>query len=305
MKTFKFLDLKFATVMSLLFVTLTGGCPPTDGSGDPDDPDSTSRVWVEPDAGDYENFDADTTATSDLGGVGLRNGEAGGTEVVGASGSLNHLTGGFSYNDGNYTFSSASGFSSGTATDGASGTVNDTSGNYAGIYDYVVPVTVSYTSGGSNYTSSGFIGVATAAENIPVSGTATYFGDATGTAISGDDFYELTNGNSQVAVNFATENVNVLLNSFTVTDGEDPATFTGLDSVNITGMTISGNTFTGGSLSTTYLGSASTPIGDDVVTNARGVFFGWDYTNDIPAEVAGVSVSEGDNGQLVFTFIAD
>lgn len=283
-------------VTSIIALALLGGCGESGGTA----------PWVAPAADYYQTLDSTTTTSNDFGGVGIQTNNANSNiAVTSASGSIQHNTGALNYNDGAYNLVDADGFSGGVASDGASGTLSQTTGQYAGVYQYVMPVTFSYTVGGVAYTTQGFAGIATEAAHVPVSGSATYAGEATGNIAATSGFYDLTGGISAISVDFSAGTAGVTLNGFTATDALGAPTTAPLDTVQITGMTIAGNTFTGGALTTLLSGATVDISGTNTTLNSQGMFFGWDSATNTPAEVAGVSAVVGDDGILLFSFIAN
>ena len=145
----------------------------------------------------------------------------------------------------------------------------------------------------------------TSASHIPISGNANYTGEAVGLAVAGDaGLFELV-GVSSIAVDFGAGDIDVTLDGFTATDANGGATTAPFDTVVITGMTIAGNTFTGGDLVTLLSGEQITVIGATASYGSEGAFFGWDDAGAIPDEVAGVSVTIGSDGFLLFSFVGD
>lgn len=268
--------------------------------------DSSTPAWTAPPAGYYQTLDSTAAQSNDLGGVGIRSNDANGNlEVVEASGSLRHDTGALNYNDGTYNLIDPDGIGGGIASDGAGGTLSEATGLYAGTYEYVMPVTFSYFASGVAYTTQGFAGLTTEAAHIPISGSATYNGEATGNVITTSGFYDLASGVSAISVDFGAGTADVTLNGFTATDALGAATTAPLDTVLITGMSINGSTFTDGAL-VTLLSSATVNLtGANTTISSEGMFFGWDSIANIPAELAGVSVAVGDDGIMLFSFIAN
>lgn len=281
------LNLRLAALMSLLAITLSGGCGGSDTAVDP---------WVAPPADYYKPLGDNTSTTkSTFGGVGIRDSE----EVVQASGTLVHNTGALTFDDGLYNLEALAGFDDSGVASGADGSLLDRSSAYAGTYEYVMPVEFIYEVSGINYTTQGFAGIMTDAAHVPVSGSATYTGDAAGQLIS-DDPFSFGDWISTIIVDFGAGSANVTLESGLGASATDP-----IDTVQITGMTVAGNTFTGGELATLFEGVTVTPIGAITYTDSLGMFFGWDNANLIPDEVGGVSLVVGDGGRMLFLFVGD
>ena len=292
------LTTRLAPASSILALTVLAGCGGDGGGG--------STTWVAPAAGYYQPLDSTSATSNDFGGVGTQTNDANSTiAVTTASGTITHDTGALNYNDGAYNLVDPDGFSGNLATDGAGGTLSKTTGQYAGTYQYVMPVTFSYTVSGVAYTTQGFAGISTEAAHVPVSGAATYNGEATGTIAATSGFYELAGGISAISVDFGAGTAGVTLNGFSATDAAGAPATASLDTVQITGMTIAGNTFTGGTLATLLSGVPVDITGTNTTVNSQGMFFGWDSATDIPDEVGGVSVAVGDDGILLFSFVAN
>lgn len=289
-------NLRWTFAVSAPLLALLGGCG---GESDP---------WAAPllpASETYQTLDSTEASTSTFAGVGLRSNNGNSNiEVAEATGILEHSTGRLRYGDSNYTLADGTGFSAGVASD-AGGSLVERTDVYAGTYEYVMPVTFSYVAAGVAYTTTGFAGITTNAADVPVSGSATYNGDAVGSVVTTSDYFDLASGISTIVVNFGASEVDVTLNGFTATDALGAAATASLDTIQITGMTIAGNTFTGGTLET-LLNSATVDItGTNTSTSSEGMFFGWDDAGAVPDEVAGVSVTVGDDGILQFFFVGD
>lgn len=283
--------LRLAAVMSVLALTLSGGCGgPSATNVDP---------WVAPPVDYYKLLSDDTSdATSIFDGVGIRDTN----EVLQASGTFEHNTGALTYTDGTHPLNSPTGFSDGTTAFGDTGdSLENRSAELAGTYEYVMFVDFIYPTNADSVITTGFAGITTDAVHVPVSGSAIYIGDASGIINSGDPF-NFTDWVSTTLVNFGAGSVNVTLNPM---DGL--ATNGSFDTVQITGMTIDGNTFTGGELETLIKGDTVNPIGTITSTDSLGMFFGWDSDggSPIPDEVGGVSVIAGSTGEMLFLFVGD
>jgi len=283
-------------VSSLFTLALLGAC------GD----SGSTTPWVAPAADYYQPLSSTAATSNDFGGVGTQTNNANSSiSVTTSSGTIQHDTGALNYNDGSYNLVDADGFSGGVASDGVGGTLSQTTGQYTGVYQYVMPVTFSYTVAGVAYTTQGFAGIATEAAHVPVSGSATYAGEATGSIAATSGFYDLSGGVSAISVDFGAGTAGVTLNGFTATDALGASATAPLDTVQITGMTIAGNSFTGGALTTLLSGATVDISGANTTINSQGMFFGWDSTTNTPAEVAGVTAIVGDDGILLFSYIAN
>lgn len=96
------------------------------------------------------------------------------------------------------------------------------------------------------------------------------------------------------------------MTDFTVTDQATGNAVTGpVDTISVTGMTISGNGFSGGTVATTNDGTAVNITGANTTTTAQGAFFGYDTAASAPDEVGGLVLQQGDDGILAGGFVAD
>ena len=163
---------------------------------------------------------------------------------------------------------------------------------------FIVPPGYSYLAlAGWHYVSttgffggqSGFLGVGTAAADIPGSGSATYTGTASGTGPNGT----WTNAPGTISANFGA--------------GTVAATATGVvggvtSTVAVNGMTISGTGFGGGTATTTVNGVA----GNYATTlNTGGQFYGYDTGLNGPDEVGLLISGSGTDGGVQLTMTAD
>lgn len=167
------------------------------------------------------------------------------------------------------------------------------------------------TNGGQAATE-GIIGRFTSdARMAQASGTATYIGSSTaeirGESVFGSRF-ELDDGDTRVVVDFTGRTVSTTLD-FTRTPlpGNTP-----IDTVRIDGMQISGNRFSGGTLTATKGGTVDpgfTASGSSL--NSSGVFAGWNDSTgavrdrNLPAEVGGAFVATPGFRTLVGRYMAD
>lgn len=258
-----------------------------------------------PNPPNYETLASNAAQSSTVGIVGLEsNNSTSAIVVTQATGTLDHATGHLTVTSANFTFASdANGFQNpGTTTDGNgnSVTVGGASG-FSGSYDYVVPFNANYTVSGTSYDLAGMVGGATDASDLASSGTASYNGEAVAGVIDGNGATTLSDGTSLVTVDFTTQTVNVVLNGFS-TSYNGTGTPSGLTEIQITGMTISGNSFSGGNV--TYIGDPN-PTGAGSSFNAAGQFYGYDASISAPDEVAGVLLQTGADGTVTASFIAD
>jgi hypothetical protein len=81
----------------------------------------------------------------------------------------------------------------------------------------------------------------------------------------------------------------------------DPVPF---DTISVSGMSISGNRFDGGTLNLSSVGTSVAGLGADTKSAATGAFFGSVNGAGIPAEAGGQVYARGAGGALISTFIA-
>lgn len=151
---------------------------------------------------------------------------------------------------------------------------------------------------GAAFFVEGVFGVATLSNEMPVSGSAVMTGSGTmtiGTNLIGNTRF----GTSQVTADFTNGLVNITYNT-------DPM-FANLevDGVSAVGMTITDNSFSGGTLSMTKDGSdvTETALGALEGQDAAGLFFG-PAAGGLPEEVGGVVEFVGDGKSLRLIFAA-
>ncbi len=152
----------------------------------------------------------------------------------------------------------------------------------------------------------GVVGIATLPENMPIDGSATFNGGAAGFVIVGDTGIDLSNGTSTVIVEFEDGSVSAEMGDFQVTSQLTGDLRDGLfDSMTLSGATLAGAGFTGGVLETSGGDSVDDIIGGNARLLSQGQFFGTDIETGLPAEVGGLVLTEGDDGKIFGTFIAN
>jgi hypothetical protein len=138
------------------------------------------------------------------------------------------------------------------------------------------------------------IGVATATADVPTSGMAAYSGEFRGQLVqSGSPTATPLNWTADIQAGFSG-------------GGDLDMTFAGsgssvIDEIRIENATISGNTFSGGTMSTSLNGVENNVTGTSVDLN--GAFFGYDNVLTIPAEVGGVMASSDSDTTISGAFI--
>lgn len=257
----------------------------------------------------YETLNSTAAKTSTLAGTAIQsNNTTGAVTRVDTTGSLTHDTGAMTVNDGTYTLTDADGFDgAGVLNDGAGGTLtSDGTQGFSGTYDYVAAYEQNYTSGGTGYSSVGIGGVATSAGDVPTAGSATYTGEAAGQIVTATTGTDLNSGTSTVTADFANGTVDVTMTGFSaVNQATGAATVAPIDTITATGMTIAGNAFSGGTITTSNGGAAVDVTGASTTKSAGGNFFGYDATISAPDETGGVILLQGLGGTVAAGFIAD
>ncbi len=165
-----------------------------------------------------------------------------------------------------------------------------------------------YSSGGEIYVQDGVLGRFTSDANMALaSGQATYTGQSTAEVLarprSGSNF-DLLQGDTVATVDFDAKTVEILLSNFRPSPD---ATF---DAVRVSGMTISGNRFGGGTFTAL---AGGTPTGDFSGGDfqSSGVFAGWNDSNgtaaggDTPAELGGAFLASTTDGIAAGRYVAD
>jgi len=144
----------------------------------------------------------------------------------------------------------------------------------------------------------GIYGFATAAADIPTTGTVTFRGSH-GTDHPLMGIY----GRSEIIADFENASVDVVLRSDNVLSSSPFVTVAPYSTLEVQGMTIAGNVFSGGVVKA-FDGLGEIDISDIAGTEqlAQGTFFGYDETLDVPAEAGGVLRVEGPSGSITSLF---
>jgi hypothetical protein len=242
-----------------------------------------------PRTAEVEPLASTENVTSTLGGVALQsNGSTGVLSVLTTEGTLMHESGAVTLNDGTYTLSDADGVDDdGLFTDGTS-TVSTESVAFTGDYDFTQAYEQTYTADGIAYDSTGITGVVIDARDMPSTGNATFTGEAIGSVNVAADGFDLTAGTSTLTATFSSDGgtIDLVMSDFTSTSQSgDDTSVNPIDTISALGMTIDGNGFTGGTLTTALDGTDVDIIGGSTTTAATGSFFG--YNSDVaqPDEV--------------------
>lgn len=206
---------------------------------------TTSTGTLPPSGTPYQTFNRAAKVTSTLGGravqVNNTNGVLTATDVTGT---VTHDTGAVSLNDTKYTLNDPDGPSNtGLISDG---TVSAQLDPFPSTYSYVtIYKNVDYTAGGIAYNANGVAGIITKSTDVPTAGTASYGGTALGIHVAGTTETNLR-GNSSVSAYFGA--VNVTMNGFNATNSVGGSVTTPITEITVTGASIVGNAFDGGTV---------------------------------------------------------
>lgn len=254
-------------------------------------------------SGSYQDANSTANVTSNLlGGALVARTGSGVIEISPVSGSINSATDATRIVDNNYVFFDPDGENaSGSLTDGtgANAAVNTLSAGY----NYSAFYIINYTASGAPTQADGAIGIATDPGDMPNSATATYQGDVLGGYVMGSTAVEF-GGTASVTADFAAGRVdaNISPTGFKTPFGAPVAG--AIDNLQMNGMGISGNRFSGGTLSTSKSGSPVSLTGAGTVNSSSGAFFGYDAATGQPAEIGGAVGAAGASGSVGAVFIA-
>ncbi len=226
------------------------------------------------------------------------------TTLVGINGSRNSQTEALTINDGQFNFVDGNGpdssgiFRSGTAR------LTNRLGNVRS-FDFVFPYVQIYDFNGQQFSSFGVAGIATDPANVPATGTATFSGDSLGLMITNLGATSVSfEGNSVVTADFGAGLVDVQLGGFSVRSTNGQPAIAPADTIRIDNMAIRGNTFAGGTVSTSLRGQPVNFTGANTNVVTQGHFFGQTGAG-LPDEVGGNVIAIGNSGAVTATFIAD
>lgn len=253
----------------------------------------------------YEELTSNAAGTSELVGNGTRTNKST-AEIVSQKlgGTLTHASKTYFVTDNQYAIVDADGFdANGVLTDG---TAVLTKTALSDGYKYVMTYQESYNYNGADYETNGVLGVATRNADMPALGVATYDGKAEAVvARVGGTTDILKDGTSKIEVDFAASTVDLTLNGFTATDlVSGLAVNASIDTIRASGMTISGNKFSSGSLSLQKNGVEVDATGANSTASSVGYFYGQDAIGSTPAEAAGTVLKGGDAGTVSGIFVA-
>ncbi len=229
----------------------------------------TARIGDVP-SQDYTEF-ADTPAsTSTLGGAAVNNATNATTTVAGT---LEHATRDL------------------TLTTPGGGTATILAGDFNGTYAFARPVSID--TGSATYT--GVLGILTAPVDVAAALDATYIGEFEGALVT-SGLTSLNDWDAAITADFAGRSVDAAFSG---------AGSAQLDEITVTGATISGSGYSGGTVQTLNGGIPVVVTGAGTTASFTGRFFGWDDAKVAPDETGGVVVIDGASGFITGTFIAD
>lgn len=255
----------------------------------------------------YVQFASTAEVTSELAGVALQLRENPETVVLqDVTGSRTHNTGATTVNDGTYELVDPDGFAlNGLLTDGISALIVTPAQGFSTNYDYVRAYNQAYVSEGVPYSVEGVVGVVTQTADMPGSGSANWSGEAEGSYKTDFDTIDLDNGSATVSANFGTGKLSVRMEGFeTVSRDTGQAAAPGFDAVEINGMSISGNAFSGGTMVTLNGATSIQKVGTRLQQSTGGRFYGLNSAGR-PDEVGGIGYLRGTDGSVTTIFIAD
>jgi len=256
----------------------------------------------------YETLDSTADATSVLGATMIVHNVVTKAKVLmNASGELVHNTGHttIDVNDGYYVLVDPDGIDPDTAIiqDGSfidgTGAEIQADTTFSDGYEYAYAFQLRHRILGVVHTARAVGGIVTHADHIPTAGSATYTGKAKGTIYNGTVFQQFgSNATSTVDVDFEAGSVDVEMTNFEAAPDL-------VDTITITDMSLTGNTFSGGTVGATNGGVLVEITGANTTTYAGGNLFGYDAALSGPDEVGGVFETDGDDGWMVGYFLAD
>lgn len=182
--------------------------------------------------------------------------------------------------------------------------------NPGGRYEYASLYSMEYIVDGETYSAVRAIGVATRLEDMPTSGTARYTGDAVYayTNQSGTGFGGL--GSYDASVNFesgtldSVVTVNTAQNPFTRENIANPD----FDRIDMRDLEINGTAYSGTNMQLISNNRVVPLTGANTTAQVEGQFYGAAADSQdriIPDEVAGEALLQGDDGNVVLSFIGD
>ena len=252
-------------------------------------------------------FGSDATSLSPLSGsvVTARQNAA---QVRGVTGRLRHGGGKLVVDDGLFKFADNDGFDANGEAENEGVVLRLV--NPGGRYDHASLYSMQYSVDGQAYSAVDAIGVATRIEDMPMTGTARYTGDAVYayTNQAGTGFGGL--GTYDARVDFAGGTVDSVVtvstaqNPFTRADVANPE----FDRIDMRGLEIDGTAYFGTNMQLVSDNSVVQLTGANTTAQVEGHFYGAarDSTGRIiPDEIAGEALLQGDEGNVILSFIGD
>lgn len=240
-----------------------------------------------------------------LGGTAIRsNAATGELQMVTLTGTKYHDTRATVVSDGSYTLVDDDGFDrADRISDGHSTlSLRPVFQNYTAlrVFDQA------YAVNGVRFDSVGILGVLTRPADIPTSGSATYFGRSDVVVVTANEGFSLQ-GQSIVDADFSgSGSVNVTMDRFVASNMRTGLTTDApFDAITISDMVMSGNQFSGGTITTLQNSSVIFITGANTVASSQGAFFGYDPALRRSDEVGGMVLVQGDDGIVIGNFLAD
>jgi hypothetical protein len=254
----------------------------------------------------YTDLNGVSVTPSTLGGVSSRVNETTvEMEFLTTSGSLNHISGATTVSDGTYELTDRFGFRHDDDLSDGTTKFDVSQPDIFTDYDYVFLYGGEYQAGGQNFTTAAVAGIITSPTDVSASRSASYNGEV-GVFTSQTAVTHTMTGAAQVSADFSANKVDATFSDFTAENETTGLPDTPpIDRIEVTGMTINGNVFSGGTLTTTKGGNPVDITGGVTRTETRGAFFGYDNAASAPDEVGGFIFQEGPTGFALGTFLAD
>lgn len=253
----------------------------------------------------YATFASTADKTSPLAGFNIQSNRLTAEfKTLAVAGELTHNTGSTTITDASFSLVDADGPINGVLSAAyTSLTYNDI---FTGDYEYVNSYAQSYIKTAIVYDVTGIVGIVTHKDDMPTSKTITYTGEAEALLQTAFTSIDLKSGTSTINANFGTGKIDVTLNGFNATKQSNGETTTApVDTIKATGLTLTGNSFTGGTIATSLNGSDVDFVGANATNTIFGNFYGYDNSLSAPDEAGGVVLMQGDEGKILGTFIAD
>lgn len=250
-----------------------------------------------------EALDSAAELESDIIGIAIR----GNSSLVATSGTLNHDNGQATIRSGDAVISGENGLNGRGDLQGQNEFLSvDVQDNIPGEYNYVTL----FRQSDATDSYLGVAGIATPAALIAeissTNATATYRGSAIASVAIDENLFEFTDGQSTVNVDFGSGSVNAHLDDFSIRNQTPNSNAQApFDRIELNGMTIDGNSFSGGNLQISNDGNPYVlPSDFEQGFDSAGNFYGVVDGNGHPVEVGGGFVAQGDEGHITGLFLA-